>query len=335
MAEVDQAGATMQALVGGAAPDWELREIEVPAPGPGQILVRVRAAALNRADLYMLEGTYNPNTKTSNVYTAGLELAGEVEAVGDDVERPAVGDRVMGSTLGAFATFAILDHRHAIEVPEGSDWSEAAALPVGLSTAHDALVTQAGLAAGESVLIVGASSSMGLLAIQLAKTLGAGPVLATTTSPEKRAQIAEAGADLVINTRTESLAEKALEATAGNGVDIVLDHVGGELFAELFPATRVGGQIINIGRLAGPISTINLDQLAFRRLRVRGTTFSVRTPEERGEVCAALIPEVLPAVKDGRIRPVIDRVVPFGDAQLAAERMRSNEAAGKLVLTLP
>jgi NADPH:quinone reductase-like Zn-dependent oxidoreductase len=326
---------TMSALVGGVAPDWELRDVDVPTPEPGQILVRVRAAALNRADLYMLEGTYNPNTKTSNIYTAGLELAGEVEAVGEGVEIPAVGDHVMGATLGAFAPFALLDHRHAIKVPTELDWSDAAALPVGLSTAHDALVTQAGLVAGDSVLVVGASSSMGLLAVQLASALGARRVLATTTTDQKVGEIKAVGADVVINTATERLVEKATEATDGAGVDIVLDHVGGQLFAELLTATRIGGTIINIGRLAGPTCTINLDQLAFRRLRIRGTTFSVRTPEERGEVCAALVPDVLPALEDGRIKAIIDRVFPFAEAQIAAERMRSNQAAGKLVLTLP
>ena len=326
---------TMSALVGGVAPDWELRDVEVPTPEAGQVLVRVRAAGLNRADLYMLEGTYNPNTKTSNVYTAGLELAGEVEAVGEGIGKLAVGDRVMGATLGAFAPFAVLDERHAIDVPAGVDWNDAAALPVGLSTANDALVTQAGFLGGESVLVVGASSSMGLLAVQLAKALGASRVLATTTSEAKVEQIKAAGADVVINTASEQLAERAADATDGAGVDIVLDHVGGQLFAELLPATRIGGTIVNIGRLAGPTCTINLDQLAFRRLKVRGTTFSVRTPEERGEVCAALIPDVLPAVEDGRIKPIVDRVFPFEDAQGAAERMRSNQAAGKLVLALP
>jgi NADPH:quinone reductase len=328
-------GETMSALVGGVAPDWELREVAVPTPEPGQILVRVRAAALNRADLYMLEGTYNPNTKTSNIYTAGLELAGEVEAVGEGVESPTLGDRVMGATLGAFAPFALLDHRHAIKVPQGLDWSQAASLPVGLSTAHDALVTQAGFAPGDTVLVVGASSSMGLLAVELAKALGAGHVIATTTSAEKAPQIEAAGADLVINTSAGTLAQDVLEATDGAGADIVLDHVGGQLFAELLPATRIGGTIVNIGRLAGAECTIDLDKLAFRRLRIRGTTFSVRTPEERGEVCARLIPEVLPAVEDGRIKAIIDRVLPFADAQLAAERMRANEASGKLVLMLP
>lgn len=195
----------MRAWVGGLGPDWESRDVEIPAPRPGQILVRVRAAALNRADLYMLEGAYNPNTKTSNVYTAGMELAGEVEAVGEGVRAPAVGERVMGSTLGAFAPHAVLDHRHAIPVPDSLDWTEAASLPVGVSTEHDALVTQAGFKPGDSVLVVGASSSVGIVGVQLAKALGAGLVLATTTSPEKAAALSEAGADVVVDTNAEDL----------------------------------------------------------------------------------------------------------------------------------
>ena len=325
---------TMRVLAGGFGPEWEAREVEMPTPGPRQLLIRVRAAALNRADLYMLEGSYQPNTKTQTVYTAGLELAGEVEAVGTDAQDFAVGERVMGSTLGAFAAYALLDHRHAIAVPESLGWAEAAALPVGLSTAHDALVTQAGVKAGDSVLVVGATSSVGLLAVELARALGADPVIATTTSGRKGGNLKAAGAHFVINTATENLADGVNDATGGGGVDIVLDHVGGQLFAELFMATRIGGTIVNIGRLAGPQCTINLDQLSFRRLNVRGTTFSVRSAEERAEVCAALIPEVLPAVAAGRLKPVIDTVFRFEEAQRAAARMRSNEAVGKLVLEL-
>ena len=325
---------TMRVLAGGFGPEWEVREVEMPIPGPRQLLIRVRAAALNRADLYMLEGSYQPNTKTQTVYTAGLELAGEVEAVGTDAQDFAVGERVMGSTLGAFAAYALLDHRHAIAVPESLGWAEAAALPVGLSTAHDALVTQAGVKAGDSVLVVGATSSVGLLAVELARALGADPVIATTTSGRKGGNLKAAGAHFVINTATENLADGVDDATGGVGVDIALDHVGGQPFAELFMATRIGGTIVNIGRLAGPQCTINLDQLSFRRLKVRGTTFSVRSAEERAEVCAALIPDALPAVAAGRLKPVIDTVFRFEEAQRAAERMRSNEAVGKLVLEL-
>lgn len=325
---------TMRALVGGVGPDWEPRELAIPAPAPGQILIRVRAAGLNRADLYMLEGSYSPNSKTSNVYTAGLELAGEVAAIGADVPDLAVGDRVSGAGLGAFAEYAVLDHRHAIAVPAALSWVEAAALPVGLATEHDALVTQAGFTAGQRVLIVGAASAIGLIAVQLARALGAAQVVATTTSEAKRGALTAAGADAVVNTATENLAEAVAAATGGAGVDVVLDHVGGELFGQTFAATRLGGTIVNIGRLAGPEATVDLNQLAFRRLRVLGTTFSVRTPDELAAVCDALVPRVLPAVADGRIRPVVDRVFAFDDALKAAEHLRSNRAIGKVVLEM-
>lgn len=325
----------MGALVGGAGLDWELRDVTVPTPDPGQILIKVHAAGLNRADIYMLEGSYSPNSKTSNTFTAGLEMAGEIAAVGTGVTTVAVGDRVMGAGLGAFARFALLDHRHAIAVPDSLSWTEAAALPVGLATEHDALVTQGGFIAGQRVLIVGATSAIGLLAVQLAKSLGAELIAATTTSDSKKDALTKAGADVVINTKTEKLSEVINSATNGAGVDLVLDHVGGQLFADTLPATKLGGTIINIGRLGGREATIDLDQLAFRRLRLQGTTFSVRTPDELADVCAALVPEVLPAVADGRIRPIIDRVFAFDDALAAAKYLRSFEAVGKVVLEIP
>jgi NADPH:quinone reductase-like Zn-dependent oxidoreductase len=325
----------MTALVGGVGPDWVFEKREVPTVGAGQILIRVRAASLNRADLYMLEGSYSPNSKTSNTYVAGLELAGEVAAVGTDVQGLAVGDRVSGAGLGAFAPYALLDHRHAIAAPDSLSWTDAAALPVGLATEHDSLVTQAGFTAGQRVLVVGATSSIGLIAVQLAKALGADTVVATTTSDSKKQALLGAGADVVINTRSEDLARAVNAATGGRGVDVVLDHVGGQLFAETLPATRTGGTIVNIGRLAGAQATINLDHLSFRRLRVLGTTFSVRTPDELANVCAALIPDVMNAVATGQIRPIVDRVFPFERAIAAAEYLRSNQATGKVVLTMP
>ena len=325
---------TMPALLGGLGAEWELRDVDVPTPGPGQVLVRVRAAALNRADLYMLEGTYNPGGAARSTYTAGLELAGEVEAVGEGVEGVCVDDRVMAAMLGGFARYALVDHRHLMPVPPSVGWTEAGALPVGLQTEHDALVTQCGFRSGQSVLITGASSGMGTIGIQLAKALGSRIVLATTTSDAKVEALKAVGADVVVNTTTMPLAETVL-ATAREGVDIVLDHVGGQVFADALSATRIRGTLINIGRLAGGESTISLDRLAFRRLRVIGTTFSIRTAEERAEVCAALAPVVLPAVGDGRIRPVIDAVFSLEDFKQAAERMRSSRAIGKIVLEIP
>lgn len=324
----------VQALIGGTGPNWQVREVDIPDVGPGQVLVQVRAAGLNRADLYMLEGSYSPNSKTSNIYTAGLEMAGEVVAVGDGVTTVRVGDRVAAAGLGAFAQYAVQDARHVITMPDTLSWPESAALPVGLATEHDALVTQGGFAPGMSVLIVGATTAIGLIAVQMARALGASLIAATTTSEHKTAALTDAGADVVINTGHQNLAEAILTETNGTGVDIVLDHVGGQLFADTFPATRLGGTIINIGRLAGPQSTIDLNALAFRRLRVLGTTFSVRTPDELAAVCSALKPEILPAVAAGLIRPVIDRVFDFGDALEAADYLRSNAAVGKIVLEM-
>jgi NADPH:quinone reductase len=323
---------TMRALVGGTGPDWQERELDVPTVGAGQVLIRVGAAGLNRADLYMLEGSYSPNSKTSNVFTAGLELAGEIVAVAEGVDTVKIGDRVGAAGLGAFAEYAVQDARHVIAMPESLSWTDVAALPVGLATEHDALVTQGGFSAGMSVLIVGATTAIGLIAVQMAKALGASLVAATTTSEDKKAALTKAGADVVINTGHDNLTEMVLAATAGAGVDVVLDHVGGQLFADTFMATRLGGTVINIGRLAGPQATIDLNALAFRRLRVLGTTFSVRTPDELASVCAALRPQVLPAVADGRISPVIDRVFDFDDAVKAAEYLRTNQAVGKVVL---
>ncbi len=322
----------MLALVGGTAPDWEVREVDVPTAGAGQVLIRVHAAGLNRADLYMLEGSYNPNSKTSNVFTAGLEMAGEIVAVGDGVDSVEVGDRVGAAGLGAFAEYAVQDARHVIAMPDSLSWIDAAALPVGLATEHDALVTQGGFAPGMSVLIVGATTAIGLVAVQMAKALGASMVAATTTSEGKKGALTKAGADVVINTTSVNVAEAILAATGGIGADIVLDHVGGQLFADTFMATRLGGTVVNIGRLAGPQSTIDLNALSFRRLRVLGTTFSVRTPDELASVCRAVEPEILPAISDGRIRPVVDRVFEFDDAIKAAEYLRSNQAVGKIVL---
>ncbi len=324
---------TMPALVGGAGPDWELRTVDIPEPGPGQVLVRVRAAGLNRADLAMLRGGYNPGGRARGEYTAGLELAGEVAAVGEGVRGVSAGDRAMAATPGSFAAYAVVDHRHLMPVPAGLSWTDTGALPVAVSTEHDAL-TQAGFRPGDRVVVVGATSGVGMLGVQLAKALGASLVVATTTTPAKADSLRAVGADLVVDPVTEDLAAAVAAATDGRGADVVIDHVGGERFGDLLPATRIQGTIVNVGRLAGPRASVDLDQLAFRRLRVQGTTFSIRTAEERAEVYAAVTREALPTIADGRVRPIIDRIVPFDRAQEAADRMRSNEAVGKIVLEM-
>ena len=325
---------TMQALIGGLGPAWERQERPVPTAGAGEAVVRIRAAGLNRADLHRLGGTYNPGAMGTAEFVGGLEGAGEVVAVGNGVSADLVGTQVMSTIGGSFAQYASVDHRNLLEVPEGLSWIEAAALPVALSTEHDALVTQAGFTAGQSVLVLGATSSVGLIGVQLAKALGASIVIATTTNDSKAEVLRQAGADVVVNTRTENLAEVVLATTEGTGVDVVLDHLAGDPLASCIPAVRHNGIIINIGRLAGSTATINVDDLSFRRITLRGTTFSIRTADERAAVNAAVRTQVLGQVAAGNIKPIIDRVFAFDDAAQAADYMRSNQAAGKVVLEL-
>ncbi|OUZ10315.1 hypothetical protein BHE97_08195 [Aeromicrobium sp. PE09-221] len=325
---------TMRALLGGDGPAWVPREVEIPEPGAGQVRVAVRAAGLNRSDIYMMDGSYTPATKSGNAATfvPGLEYAGIIDALGTGVTGWSEGDRVMVSSLGGMAEYALADHRNLLPVPLGISWEEAAALPIGMGTEHDAVVSQAGLSQGDSVLFVGGTSGVGLAGIQIAKAFGAGKVIATTTSATKMGLPTTVGADVVVDTTTQDLTQTVLDETEGRGVDIVVDHVGGPGFSQLFGLTRIGGTVINIGRLAGPDTTINLDQLSFRRIHLIGTTFSVRTPEERAAVYAAVRDNVVPLIEKGLIRAKIDQVIAWENAPQALEILRTNRNAGKLVV---
>ncbi|MFE3758561.1 zinc-binding dehydrogenase [Nocardia tengchongensis] len=322
----------MRALVGGKGADWILENRDLPEQ-LGAVRVQVMAAGLNRADLYALDGSYTANSQGAGPFVAGMEVAGIVESSSLLAPHLPVGTRVMGITVGAFADYALCHPRMLVPIPDQLGFEAAASLPVGLITEHDALVTQAGFTAGDSVLIVGGTSAIGLIGIQLAKALGAGTVIATTTSGHKRAVLLEAGADIAVNTATEDLADVVLAATDGTGVTITLDHVGGDLFLQLPAATAIGGTIISIGRLAGAVTTLDLDTVAFRRQRLLGTTFSIRTRTELGDVVAALTDRVLPAVAAGKIVPKLDSVHPVDDAVTAAQRLRDNGATGKIVLS--
>lgn len=324
----------MRALIGGIGPDWVLKpDAPLPDLRLGAVRVRVGAAALNRADLYMLTGTYNPKLKPGDIYPAGMEFAGIVETSSPLAPSMPVGTRVMGVTMGAFADYALCDPRMLLPIPDGMTFEDAACLPVALATEHDALVTQAGFTAGQSVLIVGGTTSIGLVAIQLAKALGASTVIATTTSSAKRLALLEAGADVAVDTSSESLVDAVLAATEGKGVDVTLDHIGGAQFGSLPSATKPQGTIVNIGRLAGPATNLDLDQVSFRRQRLIGTTFSIRTPEELGQVCMALHATVMPAVAQGKFTPKIDSIYAVHDAQAAANRLRDNAAIGKILIS--
>lgn len=321
----------MRALVAGRGPEWVLAEMPIPEPGPGHVLIRNRASATNNADLPMLAAADPTNGGHGEESIAGFEYAGEIAAVGPDAGAWQIGDPVMGTFPSAFAEYLVADHRFVLRRPEGLAPEIACALPTGLLTEFGAL-TVAGFASGQSVLSTGASTGIGLIGVQIAKALGASPVIATTRSTDKRELLTGLGADVVIVTGDEDLTQAVLAATGDTGVDVVLDHVAGDTFAQCLPATAVDGHVVNIGRLAGPESTIDIDALSYRHLTVHGVSFGFSRDWETVPILEGLRAQVLPAIGRGEIRPIIDSTFDVTDFPQAAQRLRSGKTLGKIVL---
>ena len=311
-----------------------LTEVPQPSPGQGEVLVRVRANSLNRADLMMLKGTYVGGVGGAG-FPLGLEWAGEVTELGAAVEDWRVGDRVMGAGLAAFAEYTIGYARRMYAVPEGMSFEQAATLPVALQTMHDAISTNGMLIAGQTVLIQGASSAMGLMGMQVAKLLGAGRVIGTSTSPERRAKLAEFGADVVVDTSAPDWVAQVHSATGGNGADLLIDLVAGPFVNGGLQATRIGGRMVNVGRMAGEQGEFDFNLHSLRRITYVGVTFRTRTPEEVEEVVARTTRALGPALAKGAVRLPIDKVYRFEEVAEAFERMARNQHFGKIVLAHP
>lgn len=322
----------MRALVGGCGPAWALEEVPVPVPGAGQVLIRNRASATNNADLPMLDAADPTTGGTGQEFTAGFEYAGEIAAVGDAAGDWQVGDPVMGTFPSAFAEYVLADHRFVLPRPRRLAPEVACALPTALLTEFGAL-RAAGFEPGQSVLITGATTGIGMIGVQIAKTLGASQILVTTRNTSKCHLLTGLGADTAIVTSETSLTQAVLSATGGNGADVVLDHVAGDTFSQCLPATAVDGQVVNIGRLAGPAATIDLDAISFRHLTVHGVSFGFSRDWETVPILEALRTDLLPAVEHGNIVPVIDDQFEAADAADVVARLRSGEAVGKIVLT--
>lgn len=315
----------------------ELRDVPEPKPKPGELLIRVKATALNRADLLQRQGSYPTSAAgegRSPLVIAGLETAGEVAALGEGTKGFGVGDRVMSMCFGGYAEYAAVDHRIAMHVPAAFSWQEAAAVPVTYLTEHDALITNAQLQPDESVLINAASSGAGVAAIQLAKLFGAKTIIATSGDSAKLEKLKRFGITHGINYKSGNFADAVLKLTDGKGVDIIIDHVGASQFEDNLRCLALRGRLVSVGRLGGKHSQIDLDFLALRRLKLIGVTFRTRTMDERAEIVRRFAADVLPALADGRLRPAIDRVFPLHDALAAQDYMRSNAQVGKVVLTV-
>jgi putative PIG3 family NAD(P)H quinone oxidoreductase len=310
----------------------DYREVPDPVAGPEDLLVRVRATALNRADLLQRMGGYpQPGPKPAHEIP-GLEYAGEVVAAGDRVEGFAVGDRVMGLLAGGgYAELVVTHHRLATKVPGQLSWEEAGATPEVSITAHDALA-QCSFVAGERVLIHAAGSGVGVAAVQIAKVLGASLVAGTAGSAEKLARARELGLDLGINYREQDFAEEVLRATDGRGVDVIVDVIGADYWSRNLRALAVKGRMVIVGLMGGTETNANLGVLLQKRLQVRGTTLRARPLEEKAVATRAFEKSVLPHIASGRVKVVVDRVYVLRDAAEAHAYMETNANFGKIVL---
>lgn len=313
---------------------FRIAEIDQPQPGPDEVMVRVHACALNRADLSMLAGAIHGQHGGSGA-VLGLEWAGEVAAIGAAVTEFRPGDRVMCSGKGGFAEFALTDRGRVMPIPRSSiEYEQAACFPVALQTMHDAIVTHGKLQPGQSVLIQGASSGVGLMGSQIAKQLGAGLVIGTSTTPAKRVQLAQFGVDAAVDSSAASWVDQVLVLTGGEGVDIVVDQLAGHYANQNLHATKICGRIVNVGRLAGTEDVFDFNLHALRRISFIGVTFRTRSIEEVREITRRMMADLWPALAAGRLQQPIDRCYDFDDAGAAFARMRRNAHFGKIVLRL-
>jgi NADPH2:quinone reductase len=308
----------------------EVRDISQPKPKPFEILVKVKAAGLNRADLAAAKGRGGHGAVGA---TVGLDWAGEVVEAGADAKggfKP--GDRVMCAGSGGYAEYAVCDWGRVVPIPDDMTFEHAATLPVALGTMHDALVTNGHLKAGDSVLIQGASSGVGLMAMQIAKLLGAKLVIGTSTSADRRARLKDFGADLAVDTKDPSWPDHVLKATNGQGVNLIVDQVSGSLINGSMRATAILGRIVNVGRLGGGKAEFDFDLHANRRINYIGVTHRTRSVDELREETRAMWVDLANAVKNKKLSLPIDKTFPLAEAQAAQEYMRANRHFGKILL---
>lgn len=310
-----------------------VHDIPEPAPKAEEVLVRVRAAGLNRADLNAAKGS-GIASSASLGKPIGLEWAGEVAAVGERVQGFRPGDRVMCSGSGGYAEFAVADMGRTMPVPDGMPFEQAAGLPLALLTMHDALITNGRLKAGESVLIQGASSGVGLMGLLIAKQRGAGLVIGSSTNAARRARLAEFGAGLAIDSGDPSWSDEVVKATDGKGVDLIVDMISASVANLNMKAAAVRGRIVNVGRLGGTRGEFDYDLHALKRLDYIGVTFRTRTLDEVREITRRMQDDLWDLVSAGKLTLPIDHVFPLDEAVAAQARMRGNEHFGKIVLSM-
>src|ERR1700754_1845153 len=302
----------------------------LPVPGAGELLVKVMAAGVNRPDVAQRSGAYPPPPGASDL--PGLEIAGEVVAVGPGVTRHKVGDKVMSLVAGGgYAQYCIAQDGQAMTVPPALSMQEAGATPETLKTVWHNVFERGALKPGETLLIHGGSSGIGTMAIQLAKAFGS-KVIVTVGSKDKADACLKLGADHAINYRSEDFVAEVKAITAGAGVNVILDMVGGDYIERNYDAAAVDGRIVQIAFLGGPKSTVNFTKLMVKRLTHTGSTLRPRSNADKAAMVAAIEAKVMPLLNEGKVKPLMDSTFPLEKAADAHRRMETSAHIGKIVL---
>src|SRR5215470_5346748 len=298
----------------------EPRETSTPGPKAGELLVRARAAALNRGEFIAQRGLHTG----TDARPAGQECAGEIAKLGEGVTGFAIGDRVMGRARGAYAEYAVMDAREAMPAPSRLSWEEAASVPLVSLVSYDMLYPGGELKPGEWLLITGVSAGVGVASLGLAKALAA-----------KLERLKALGLDVPVQTRGAGFHAAAMAATGGKGVDLVVNNVGGSVFAECVRTLAYQGRLATVGYVDGVMkSEIDIEALHSKRLKLFGVSNKLRTAAQRADTVHGFVRDVLPAIADGRIKPLVDRVFALSDLPAAKAYMESDAHVGKIAVRI-
>ncbi|MDT4838215.1 2-haloacrylate reductase [compost metagenome] len=302
-----------------------------PGPAPREVLIRVLAAGVNGPDVLQRKGLYDPPAGASDI--PGLEIAGEVVALGSATSRFAIGDKVSALVPGGgYAEYAVADERTTLHLPRGLDLVEAAALPETFMTVWVNLFQRGGFRQGETLLIHGGASGIGTTATMLAKAFGAAKIITTVGSEEQRQASLRLGADVAIDYQEQDFVEAVMQATAGKGVDVIVDIIAGDYVARNFQAAAMNGRIVQIGVIKGAARELDLFPMLTKRLTHIGSTLRSRSPDEKAQIIDELEARVWPLIQAGKLKPVIHATFDLDQANRAHELIDSGRHIGKIVL---
>jgi NADPH2:quinone reductase len=312
----------------------EIRDLPKPAPKPNEVLIRVRASSLNRADLLVALGHQHGSVGGVGA-RLGLECAGEVEAVGSEVAGIKPGDRIMASAPGGFAEYVVTDAGRVHRIPANNmSYEQAACFPVALQTMHNAVVTAGRLKRGETMLMQGASAGVGLMGMQIGKLMGASLVIGTSTNADRRARLHEFGCDLALDSADPSWPDQVKNATGGKGVGLIVDLVSAPVANQNLEAASILGRIVNVGRLGGMKGEFDFDKHALKRIDYIGVTFRTRSAEEVREINRRMRADLWPAIEAGKLSLPIHKNYKLADIGEALALMHANRHFGKVVISV-